>query len=62
MKNENDKKWISSKEAMKKGKIKACDLMHYRERGQLNFIKKGNAFFYDEESIIKFINPLKSKN
>jgi hypothetical protein len=51
------KKWLSSKEAQKEGKIKGCDLMHYREQGKLEFEKKGNAYFYSEESIEKIKKP-----
>ncbi|WP_053976580.1 hypothetical protein [Mangrovimonas xylaniphaga] len=51
---ENSKKsWLSSKEAMKKAKIKDCDLMHHRIHGDLAFEKRGNAYFYSEESIEK---------
>ncbi len=49
----NDKKWLSSKETQKSAAIKGCDLMHYRQQGKLEFEKRGNAFFYSEESISK---------
>lgn len=45
--NEN---WLSSKDAMKALKISACELMHKREAGKLEFKKKGNAFFYKIKS------------
>lgn len=48
-----DKKWLTSKEAKALGKIKSCDLMHYRQDGKLKYIKKGNAFYYSLESIKK---------
>jgi hypothetical protein len=48
-----DTKLVSSKEAMKKAKIKSCDLMHYRVQGKLDFMKVGNAYLYSEESINK---------
>lgn len=50
---EIQKKWLSSKEAQKIAKIKGCDLMHHRTQGKLDFEKRGNAFFYSEESIEK---------
>lgn len=46
-----NKKWLSSKEAQKIAKIKACDLMHFRLEGKLEFKKKGNAYFYSENSL-----------
>jgi len=49
----NSKKWLTSKEAIAAAKIKSCDLMHYRQAGKLNFIKQGNSFLYDKESVIK---------
>lgn len=52
IKKEN-KKWISSKDAIKVAKIKSCDLMHYRVQGKLEFEKRGNAYFYSEESLEK---------
>lgn len=50
MKNQN-KEWLSSKEALKIAKIQSCDLMHYRVSGKLEFEKKGNAYFYTKKSI-----------
>lgn len=47
--------WLSSKDVMSKTKIKACDLMHYREGGKINFIKKGNAYFYNNEDVEKIV-------
>ncbi|QHI36737.1 hypothetical protein IMCC3317_21070 [Kordia antarctica] len=43
-----DKKdeFLSSKETMKKLKISSCELMHLRVEGKINFVKKGNAYFY----------------
>ena len=49
----DEKKWLSSKDAVKKAKIKDCDLMHYRVQGKLEFEKRGNAYFYSDESIQK---------
>jgi hypothetical protein len=51
-------KWFSSKEAVKLAKIKDCDLMHYRAQGKLEFEKRGNAYFYSEESL----KTIKKKN
>ena len=54
MKNKKeDETWVSSKEAIKIAKIKSCDLMHKRIQGNLVFEKRGNAFYYSEESIKK---------
>ncbi|MFD0834873.1 hypothetical protein ACFQ0I_03790 [Mariniflexile aquimaris] len=55
------KKWLSSKETQKAANIKGCDLMHYRIQGNLEFEKRGNAFFYLKESIVKLKENL-SKN
>lgn len=45
--------WLKSKEVMKTLKIRACDVMHLREAGKLNFTKQGNAFLYSAESVLK---------
>jgi len=45
--------FISSKETKKKLKISSCDLMHLRLEGKLNYIKKGNAYFYSINDIDK---------
>lgn len=45
--------WLKSKEVMKTLKIRACDVMHLREEGKLKFTKKGNAFLYSAESVLK---------
>lgn len=49
----NIPEWLKSKEVMKTLKIRACDVMHLREEGKLNFIKQGNAFLYSAESVLK---------
>lgn len=41
-----DERWLSSKETQKALKISSCELMHRRERGDLEFKKEGNAYFY----------------
>mgnify|MGYP000427479082 CR=1 FL=1 len=56
MKNQN-KEWLSSKEALKIAKIQSCDLMHYRVSGKLEFEKKGNAYFYTKKSIENLKKP-----
>lgn len=38
--------WLSSKETKTELKITGCELMHRRERGELEFKKVGNAYFY----------------
>mgnify|MGYP000624356193 CR=1 FL=1 len=40
------KSWFSSKEARAHLKISGCELMHLREKGELEFQKVGNAYFY----------------
>ncbi len=45
------KKHLNSKEKMKELKVSACTLSHLRKDGKLKFIKKGNAFYYEQESI-----------
>lgn len=30
--------------------------MHYRQAGKLKFIKQGNAFLYDKESVDDLLN------
>ena len=57
MKNKS-KKLLSSKEVVKMAKIKDCDLMHHRLKGDLEFEKKGNAYFYTQESVEKLRNFL----
>jgi len=53
----DEKKWLSSKDTIKKAKIKDCDLMYYRLQGKLEFEKRGNAYFYSDESIQKIKKP-----
>lgn len=43
---QENKEWLSSKEAQKAMKIQSCELMHLRVAGKLTFKKKGNAYFY----------------
>ncbi len=45
--------WLKSKEVMKTLKMHACDGMHLREAGKLQFTKQGNAFLYSAESVLK---------
>jgi hypothetical protein len=60
MNNKNsNQKWLKSAEAMKTLKIQACDLMHLRLEGKLDFIKQGNAFLYSQESIVKNVKDQK---
>lgn len=54
---DKNKKWVSSREAIKIAKIKDCDLMHHRLRGNLDYVKRGNAYFYSEDSIEKIKKP-----
>ncbi len=46
MANQDQKrKWLSSKEAMKHLKVSCCELMHRRERDELKFEKRGRLIF-----------------
>ena len=38
--------WLSSKEIRTHLKISGCELMHLRERDELEFKKVGNAYYY----------------
>ena len=49
---EQQGKWLSSKEAIKHLKITACELMHRRESRELKFEKRGRAYFYYVETKI----------
>lgn len=40
------KHWLTSNETRKLMRISGCELMHRRERGELEFKKVGNAFYY----------------
>lgn len=42
----NKEFWFSSKETQKHLKVTGCELMHLREKGKLEFEKRGNADFY----------------
>ena len=43
---DHSKYWFSSKVARTHFKISGCKLMHRREKGELEFKKVGNAYFY----------------
>ncbi len=43
---DKEKKYLSSREAMKTLKVSSCDLMHLRTDGKLKYIKKGNKYLY----------------
>jgi len=40
------KDWLNSKDIKKQLKLSGCELMHLREKGELEFKKVGNAYFY----------------
>ncbi len=44
--NNKDENYLSSKEMMKELKVSSCELMHLRVEGKLDYVKKGNAYFY----------------
>jgi hypothetical protein len=50
-----EKEYISSKDAKAILKVQDCDLMHIRTSGKLKFVKKGNAFLYSKDSILRFM-------
>jgi len=39
-------KYLNSKDTKRNLKITSCELMHLREEGKIDFIKKGNGYFY----------------
>lgn len=43
--------WLTSKQTQQLLKIKGCELMHKRERGELKFEKLGRAYFYYFENV-----------
>ena len=45
--------WLTSQEVRAKLRLSSCHLMHLREAGQLKFQKKGNAFFYAKEDVVR---------
>jgi len=49
-----DERNLTSKEAKEFLKIQDCDLAHIRNAGKLKFIKKGNAFLHDKESVVAY--------
>ncbi len=51
MNNKKNIEYLNSKEARKSLKISGCELMHLRENGKIEFIKKGNAYLYPRESL-----------
>jgi hypothetical protein len=54
--NEIKEDYMPTKEVKSKLKVQACDVMHLREAGQMQFTKKGNAFWYlrsDVEKLVK---------
>lgn len=38
--------WVSSREAASRLHVSDCELSHLRLAGKLNFVKRGNAYFY----------------
>lgn len=54
----NDKQGLVSKEAKIFLKIQDCELAHIRNTGKIKFIKKGNAFLYDKESVEAWKNHI----
>ncbi len=43
--------YLTSKDAKKLLKVSDCHLAHLRIEGKLSFVKKGNAYLYEEEGI-----------
>lgn len=48
-----EKIFFTSREARKELRISDCDLAHLRVEGKLKFVKKGNAFMYLKDDIMK---------
>ncbi len=38
--------WLTSKEIKVQLKVSGCELMHLREKGELEFKKDGNSYLY----------------
>ncbi len=47
--------WLSSTEAQKMLRVTSCHLMHIRLSGEIDFIKKGNAFLYKKQSLEAYL-------
>lgn len=43
--------FLSSEETKKKLKISSCKLMHLRQEGKIEFIKKGRGYYYKVKSL-----------
>ena len=54
-----EKEYLSSKEVKSILKISGCHLMHARELGELDYIKKGRAFYYCAEDVEKMLEKRK---
>jgi hypothetical protein len=50
---DEEKNYLKSKEARKELRISDCDLAHMRLEGKLRFTKKGNAFMYLKDDILR---------
>jgi hypothetical protein len=50
---QNSCNWLSSTRASSALRLSSCELMHFRQTGRLKFIKLGNAYFYDIDSLIQ---------
>jgi hypothetical protein len=44
--NKHESEWLTSKEIKIQLNVSGCELMHRREKGELEFKKVGNAYFY----------------
>jgi hypothetical protein len=55
MVNKEDDNWLTSKDVKSLLKVTDCKLSHLRNDGHLEFRKKGNAFLYSKEHIVKNI-------
>lgn len=49
----SDTEYFSSKDTMKKLKVTSCELMHLRVANKIQFLKRGNAYFYQVSSLKK---------
>lgn len=45
--------YLTSQEVAKELKISSCSLAHLRQCGGLKFVKTGNAFLYEIDSVTK---------
>ncbi|MGZ9899859.1 hypothetical protein [Shewanella gaetbuli] len=51
IKPKNSDEYFNSKDTMKMLKVTSCELMHLRVTNKIQFYKRGNAYFYQVNSL-----------